>query len=92
VSPGGSISAIAYESYLDPTGWPVTHGIDWRPFFSADYYRRKIPVWVTYDEARMLGEAGKTGVPWRRTAALAFLGGLAAGALAAAAVRRRRWR
>ena len=60
VSPGGSISAIAYESYLDATGWPITHGIDWKPFFSPDYYRRKIPVWVTYDDLGMLGEAGPT--------------------------------
>ena len=58
VSPGGSISAIAYESFLDAKGWPVTQGIDWRPFFSPDYYRRKIPVWVTYDDMRMLGQAG----------------------------------
>jgi len=58
VSPGGDISAIAYESFLDAKGWPITHGIDWRPFFSAEYYRRKIPVWVTYDDMKMLGEAG----------------------------------
>ena len=58
VSPGGDISAIAYESFLDTKGWPVTHGIDWRPFFSPEYYRRKIPVWVTYDDMKMLGQAG----------------------------------
>jgi len=54
VSPGGDVSAIAYDSFLDANGWPVTHGIDWRPFFSPDYYRRKIPVWVTYDDMKML--------------------------------------
>ncbi|MGH7898609.1 MAG: multicopper oxidase domain-containing protein [Candidatus Binatia bacterium] len=84
VSPGGSITAIAYESYLDERGWPVTHGIDWRPFFSAEYYRRKIPVWVTYDEPRMLGEAGSAPLPWRRLAATAFLAGLGLGVLGAA--------
>jgi len=85
VSPGGDISAIAYESYLDANGWPVTHGIDWRPFFSPEYYRRKIPVWVTYDDMKMIGEAGTTTFSTRRLAAAGFL----VGALAALFVRRR---
>jgi hypothetical protein len=90
VSPGGHISAIAYESYLDATGWPVTHGIDWRPFFSPDYYRRKIPVWVTYDDMRMLGEARPVTPSPRRTAARMLLAGLLAGALGAATRPKRR--
>ncbi len=89
VSPGGSISAIAYESYLDASGWPVTHGIDWKPFFSPDYYRRKIPVWVTYDDLGMLGEAGSTTPAPRQVAARALLAGLAVGALGARLGRKR---
>jgi plastocyanin len=83
VSPGGDITAIAYESYLDATGWPITHGIDWRPFFSPDYYRRKIPVWVTYDDMKMLGEAGEARPSARQVTARALLGGLVAGAIVA---------
>ncbi len=90
VSPGGSIGAIAYESYLDASGWPVTHGIDWRPFFTPDYYRKKIPVWVTYDEARMLGQAGTDTLSPRRTAAIGLCAGLGAGMLVAALRPRRR--
>jgi len=92
VSPGGHISAIVYESYLDATGWPVTHGIDWRPFFSPDYYRRKIPVWVTYDDMRMLGEAGLETPSPRITVARMLLAGLLVGALAASTGRKRRRR
>jgi hypothetical protein len=82
VSPGGGMTAITYESYLDDKGWPVTHGIDWRPFFSPDYYRRRIPVWVTYDDMRLLGQAGSSEASARRAAAVGLLGGLSAGAIA----------
>jgi FtsP/CotA-like multicopper oxidase with cupredoxin domain len=81
VSPGGDITAIAYESQLDATGWPVTHGIDWRPFFSPEYYRRRIPVWVTYDDMKMIGEAGPATPSARRLAAAGFLAGAAIAAL-----------
>jgi hypothetical protein len=76
VSPGGDISAIAYESFLDANGWPITHGIDWRPFFSPEYYRRNIPVWVTYDDMKMIGEAGTATFSVRRLAAAGFLAGI----------------
>jgi manganese oxidase len=81
VSPGGSITAVAFESFLDAKGWPVTHGIDWRPFFSPEYYRRKIPVWVTYDDMKMLGEAGAGVPPMRQLVARAILAGLLVGML-----------
>jgi multicopper oxidase len=81
VSPGGDISAIAYESFLDAKGWPITHGIDWRPFFSAEYYRRKIPVWVTYDDMKMLGEAGPATPAPLQLVARALLAGAVLGAI-----------
>ena len=56
--PGGSVGAIVYRSYLDEQGWPKTHGVDWSPFFTPEYYQREIPVWTTYDPTGMLGEAG----------------------------------
>ncbi|MGE0679472.1 MAG: hypothetical protein AB7P69_00975, partial [Candidatus Binatia bacterium] len=45
-----------YRSYLNEHGWPKTHGVDWAPFFTPQYYKRKIPVWTTYDPTGMLGE------------------------------------
>lgn len=47
--PGGSMSAVVDRSYFDEHGWPKTHGVDWAPFFTSQYYRREVPVWTTYD-------------------------------------------
>ena len=63
-----------------------------RPFFSPDYYRRKIPVWVTYDDMRMLGEAGSVTPSPRQLVARLLLGGLLLGMLGAAFVRPKRRR
>lgn len=90
VSPGGSISAVVYESYLDANGWPVTHGIDWRPFFSPEYYRRKIPVWTTYDDMRQLGEAGRADVSLVPVVAAGLLGGMFVGVILSWRARRSR--
>jgi hypothetical protein len=48
IGPGGNISAIVYASYLGADGWPMTQGVDWSNFFSADYYRKAVPVWRSY--------------------------------------------
>jgi hypothetical protein len=50
IGPGGNISAIVYESYLQDNGWPKTFGVSWDPYFSAAYYRREIPIWQSYAE------------------------------------------
>lgn len=57
VNPGGNISAIVYPEYLGDAGRPLTRGMDWAPFFSAAYYRKKIPVWAELEESGLLGEA-----------------------------------
>lgn len=90
VSPGGSITAIAYESYLDENGFPKVSGIDWGPFFSAEYYRKKIPVWVTYDDMRMLGEAGEATPRGAQVFVWGVAGGLGIGVVVALFRRRRR--
>jgi hypothetical protein len=38
--PGGNISAIVYERYLQDNGWPVTFGLDWSNYLSPGYYER----------------------------------------------------
>ena len=45
IGPGGNVSAIVYEEYLQDNGWPKTQGMDLNQFFSAAYYRKEVPVW-----------------------------------------------
>ncbi|MFT4609288.1 MAG: FtsP/CotA-like multicopper oxidase with cupredoxin domain, partial [Cellvibrionaceae bacterium] len=48
ISPGGHISAIVYNDYMNNNGWPKTQGVNWSNFFTEDYYQRKIPIWESY--------------------------------------------
>ena len=48
IAPGGHISAIVYDDYINEDGWPKTLGVNWNKFFTADYYQRKVPVWESY--------------------------------------------
>jgi hypothetical protein len=48
IAPGGNISAIVDKAYLDKSGWPMTRGVDYAQYFSADYYRKEIPIWESY--------------------------------------------
>jgi hypothetical protein len=50
IGPGGNISAIVYQSYLQGNGWPKTQGASWDPYFTEEYYRKEIPVWQSYAE------------------------------------------
>lgn len=54
---GGSISLIAYKQYLDEKGTPKTHGMDLSPYFTKEYWQRKVPVWQNWaDDWGSLGE------------------------------------
>lgn len=81
IHPGGSTSAIVYRSYLNDNGWPKMQGVNWAPFFSKEYYERKVPVWTTYDEAGMLGEAGSRTPRLTRVVLLGFVVGMLLGSL-----------
>ena len=48
IGPGGNISAIVYEEYMDENLWPRTQGVSLAPYFTAAYYRREVPVWESY--------------------------------------------
>ncbi|MGK0337072.1 MAG: hypothetical protein ACJAWF_001692 [Candidatus Azotimanducaceae bacterium] len=48
IGPGGNISAIVYKNYLSEAGWPKTQGVSFKPFFTAQYYQKQIPVWQSY--------------------------------------------
>ncbi len=48
IGPGGHISAIVYEKYLQDNGWPNTLGVGWDKFFTEAYYRKEQPIWESY--------------------------------------------
>lgn len=48
IGPGGNISAIVYEEYMNEDGWPQLQGVSYAPYFTADYYNKQLPVWQTY--------------------------------------------
>jgi hypothetical protein len=48
IAPGGHVSAIVYDDFLDDRGWPQTRGMHWSSFFTEAYYRREVPVWESY--------------------------------------------
>lgn len=48
IGPGGNISAIVYQDYLDESGWPQTRGVSFDKYFTAAYYSKDVPVWESY--------------------------------------------
>ncbi len=48
IGPGGHISAIVYEKYLQENGWPKTLGVSWNKYFTEEYYRKQHAVWESY--------------------------------------------
>ena len=78
IGPGGNISAIVYEQYLNEDGWPQTRGVSWDQYFTGAYYRKEIPVWESYAP----GLFSDTGIDLWMLARLLVLA-LALGAMAA---------
>ena len=62
IGPGGGVSAIVYESFLDEEGWPKLQGVDWSPYFSQEYYDGKVPVWQAYDPLNHFGDLAKSNI------------------------------
>lgn len=62
IAPGGGISTITYEDYLNEDGMPKTKGVSWKPYFTKSYYDREVPVWSSYDPTGLLGDVQRTGV------------------------------
>ena len=48
IGPGGHISAIVYEKYLQENGWPKTLGVSLDNYFTEAYYRKEKPIWESY--------------------------------------------
>jgi hypothetical protein len=91
IGPGGNISAIVYQQYLDEAGWPQTRGVPWDQYFTQAYYRKEIPVWERYAP----GLFSNTGFDWLmllRVLGLALACGIMAAVMAGALFGRRRSR
>ncbi len=59
IYPGGHISIVAFESFLKPNGMPKLQGVDVRPFFTKEFYQKKIPVWTMSDDKNLYGKIRK---------------------------------
>jgi len=88
IGPGGHISAIVYDDYLQDNGWPRTFGVPWDPYFTAAYYRKEQPVWAAYAPA-LFSRAGADVWLVLRLMGLGLATGVIA-VLALRALRRRR--
>jgi FtsP/CotA-like multicopper oxidase with cupredoxin domain len=58
VGEGGSLSLIAYRSFLEENGTPKTHGMDLTPYFTKEYWQRKTPAWQNWAD-----DWGSLGMP-----------------------------
>jgi FtsP/CotA-like multicopper oxidase with cupredoxin domain len=57
---GGSISLVAYKDYVDENGTPKSHGMDLKPYFTKEFWERKLPVWQEYMGDGSLGAPSGT--------------------------------
>lgn len=74
IGPGGDITAITYRSFLKENGFPVLNGVSWEPYFTPEYYERKVPVWNTYTSSVFFGDVQKLPPRTLPLAAAAVLG------------------
>lgn len=88
IGPGGNISAIVYEDFLQDSGWPNTLGVSMDKYFTAAYYRRDVPVWEEYAPG-LFSQAGNDPVMLVRVVVLALSFGILAALLLTSLMRRR---
>ena len=55
MNPGGGVSQIVYESFLGPDGMPKMQGVNNKPYWTKEYYQRKLPVWIASEEPSIIG-------------------------------------
>jgi hypothetical protein len=80
IGPGGNISAIVYSEYMGESGWPKTRGVSFDQYFTADYYRKEVPVWESYAPG-LFADPGKDGALYWRVLLFALSLGIAAASL-----------
>ena len=86
MSPGGNVSMIVYNSYLNEMGLPLAQGSDISKYFTEEFHARTLPIWQDLDEVGSLGApAGQSRLesfnPEARTDMLNLIYGLLAGIL-----------
>ncbi|MBV1932525.1 MAG: multicopper oxidase domain-containing protein [Porticoccaceae bacterium] len=67
--PGGNVSAIVYERYLQDNGWPMTFGLDWTNYLTPGFYDRR-----NSDTALLPGVEEASGVSLRIIALVVLAG------------------
>ena len=73
--PGGNVSAIVYERYLEDSGWPMTFGMNWDNFLTPGFYDRRDNEGAT----QLLPGVDKPGLLNLRTVVITLLIGVFAG-------------
>lgn len=81
IGPGGDVTAITYESFLNEDGFPQLNGVSWEPYFTEEYYEREVPVWNTYTDPAFFGNITTLPPETEKLAAFGLIG-LLLGALA----------
>jgi FtsP/CotA-like multicopper oxidase with cupredoxin domain len=59
MEPGGNITLLAYQSFLDAQGMPKMHDEAFNDVFNKEYYAKQRPIWADGDWANFFGDAGK---------------------------------
>lgn len=55
MNPGGNVSVIVYQSFLNKMGMPKVRGVDLSQYFTKEFYQGRVPIWQGTDEANSLG-------------------------------------
>lgn len=72
INPGGNISMIVYEKFLEKNGIPKLAG-NISPLFTEQYYQGKTPVFAHIDPKGYLNDPAKQQSNWQRTLLAALL-------------------
>lgn len=82
VHPGGAMTEIVYKSFLSEDGMPMHQGVDLTPYFSKEFYERKVPVWTSFDQDNLFGDIKKVPAQLQlQPVLIAFAGGLLLGGI-----------
>ena len=75
MSPGGNMTLLAYQNYLDDMGMPKGHsGMD--EFFSPTFYSKQKPLFAEAEFTHLLGDSGKLAPNYLRIIAFGLVIGL----------------
>lgn len=73
--PGGGITAIAYESYLNDNGLPKLQGVNPAKFFTKEFHQKETPVWMDFDVRGFYTDIAPSNKEWWRFLLIGLLVG-----------------